>query len=101
MTPFEASLERIADRALARRRAVALIPPVVVRAARHGRQAQWSQWDLRPEAQQWLTCKQIGAFLKCTGTVVYRHYYDNRKLYASRKIAVGNLRVLEIRRKAK
>ncbi len=101
MTPFEASMERIADRALAKRRAVALTPPVVVRAARNGRQVQWSQWDRRPEARQWLTCKQIGAFLKCTDTAVYRHFYDNRQLYASRKIAVGNLRVLEIRRKAK
>ncbi len=101
MTPFEASMERLADKWLSQKRAVALIPPRVIRAARNGRQVQWSQWDLLPEAHQWLTCKQIGAFLKCTDTAVYRHYYDNRKLYASRKIAVGNLRVLEIRRKAK
>ncbi len=101
MTPFEASLERLADKWLSQKRAVALIPPVVTRTQRGVRQVKWSQWDLRPEASQWLTCKQIGVFLKCTAAAVYRHYYDNRQLYASRKIAVGNLRVLEIRRRGK
>ncbi len=101
MTPHESSLVAIADKWLSKKRAVALIPPVVVRAARNSRQVQWSQWDRRPEARQWLTCKEIGGFLKCTDTAVYRHFYDNRQLYASRKIAVGNLRVLEIRRRGK
>ncbi len=101
MTPFEASMERLADRWLAKKRAVALIPPVVVRAARHGRQVQWSQWDLRPEASQWLTCKAIAVLMKCSAAAVYRHFRDNRHRYSSRKIAVGSLRVLEIRRKAK
>ncbi len=101
MTPFEASLERIADRALERRRAVALIPPVVTRTQRGVRQVQWSQWDRRPEAHQWLSCKQIAVLMKCSAAAVYRHFRDNRQRYRSRKVAVGSLRVLEIRRKAK
>ncbi len=101
MTPHEASLIAIAEKWLSQKHAVALTPPVVVRAARNGRQVQWSQWDLRPEARQWLTCKEIAVLMKCSAAAVYRHYRDNRQRYSSRKVAVGNLRVLEIRRRGK
>ncbi len=101
MTPHEASLIAIADRWLSQKRAVALIPPVVVRTQRGRRQVQWSQWDRRPEASQWLTCKAIAVLMKCSAAAVYRHFRDNRHRYSSRKIAVGNLRVLEIRRRGK
>ncbi len=91
MTPFEASMERLADRWLAQKRAVALIPPVVVKPV-IGCKSTRRVVVLAAMGSRWMTARAVARKTNLRVEQVQELFYriENRGKFEKRSLHCRN-----------
>ncbi len=92
MTPFEASMERIADRALAKKRAIALIPPVATVKPIIGCKSTRRVVVVAAMGSRWMTARAVARKTNLRVEQVQELFYriENRGKFEKRSLHCRN-----------